>query len=329
MDVNGNPTGRGKKPSSGGPNIDFYLDSLGRHSSSFSFKEPLGSPQGRPGKGGKMDLNFKWIFLPFAALILLFIVWNMGFAVIPVGHVGIVDTFGVVSAEPQPPGFYLKMPWTRYVPMSIMSKQIEENADTPTNEGLNVGLDVSIVYRIDPAVAPQIYKTIGLSYEDVIIRPTFRSAIRDTTAKNDAKSLYTSGRGIMASEIVDQITPKLKERGIIVESVMLRALKLPASVQAGVEAKLVAEQDSQRMQFILQKETQEADRKKIEAEGIARAQAIIDKTLTGQYLKYLWIQSLDKHQNVIYVPIDNGGFPLIKNVDLNMPEDYSAATNNS
>jgi len=236
-------------------------------------------------------------------------------AIVPAGHVGVLNTFGVVSEYELQSGLHFKLPWQEVVLFSIKTNELKETADTPSDEGLTVTLEVSILYRIDGTKAGEIFKTVGTNYEQVIIEPTFRSIVRGVTAEYDAKSLYTSQREIVASKIADQLRPKLKERGILIESVLLRSVTLPAQVRNSIERKLVADQEAQQMDFVLAKEQKEADRKVIEAKGIAEAQVIIDKSLTPQYLSWYWISHLADYNAVTYIPVGSNGMPLFKDVD--------------
>ncbi|MEK6958688.1 MAG: SPFH domain-containing protein, partial [archaeon] len=138
---------------------------------------------------------------------------------------------------------------------------------------------------------------------------------REEIAKYETKDLYSSKRSFLAEEITNQITPILMQRGLIVENVLLRNLTLPDQVRTAIETKLQAEQQSQQMEFVLTKERQEAERKVIEAEGIKKSQEIINKTLTKEYLQYLWISKINDNQHVFYVPIDSQGVTLFRNVD--------------
>ncbi|MFN7991606.1 MAG: prohibitin family protein [Candidatus Micrarchaeia archaeon] len=258
------------------------------------------------------------VFGVFGLVFLIIIAVLIGllfFTVVPAGHVGVRDELGVVSDDPIKPGLIFKVPWQDIVPMTVMTQQLEETAETPTAEGLTVDLDTSILYHIEPDAAPSIYKSIGLDYETVVVVPTFRSAIRDISSKYDAKALYTSERGALADQIYNDIKGPLKDRGIVVEKVLLRAVRLPDRVKTGIEQKLVAEQDSQRMEFVLDKEKKEAQRKVIEAGGIADSQKIIAESLSPEFLQWYWINGLKDQRSVIYVPIGNNGLPLFKDVD--------------
>ncbi len=256
-----------------------------------------------------------WIFGLVGLIIIGIIVGLLFFTVVPAGTVGVKDDLGVVSDQAMRPGLVFKTPWQSIVPMSVMTQQIQETAETPTSEGLTVELDASILYHIEPDRAPDVYKNLGMDYQDVVVVPTFRSAIRDISSKYDAKALYTAERGQLGSRILDDIKPALAERGIVIENVLLRAVRLPQKVKDGIEAKLVAEQQAQQMEFVLDKEKKEAERKVIEAQGISDSQKIIAGSLTDPYIQWYWINSLKSQNSVIYVPVGSNGMPLFKNVD--------------
>jgi regulator of protease activity HflC (stomatin/prohibitin superfamily) len=236
-------------------------------------------------------------------------------AFVGAGNVGVQDTFGSVSDNVLYPGISLKFPFTSVVNITTKTVEIKEEASTPSNEGLMVGLHMSVLYRVDPSKAVQIYKTVGMDYQNVVVAPTLRSAIREVTAKYEAKALYSGQRDALANEIQQQIEPTLASRGIIIEKVLLRELVIPDQVKNAIEAKLKSEQEAQQMEFVLQKETKEAQRKIIEAGGIRDSQDIINRTLTQAYLQYLWISKLNENPNIIYVPIDSQGLTLFRNVD--------------
>ncbi|MFH1447981.1 MAG: prohibitin family protein [Candidatus Micrarchaeota archaeon] len=276
----------------------------------------------------------KWMVntILFAAVIVILLSVFQGafIASIPAGHVGVMyDSFaGGVQAAEWPEGLHIKMPWqsitmysirTQDYTMSIVQGEGDvENADSIdalTKEGLTVKLDMTVLYKVVPDKASDIHQTIGIEYRTVVIRPTIRTAIRDVAAKYDAKDIYSSNRQAIANEINGRLKAEFNEKGIILETVLLRNVILPQKVASAIEEKLEAEQQAQRMVFILDKETQEAERKKIEAGGIAAAQKIIDSTLTTQYLTRYWIENLDKHQDVIYVPVGENGMPIFKKVE--------------
>ncbi len=234
--------------------------------------------------------------------------------VVPAGYVGVVDFFGRVSPRPLSSGLNLVNPLAKVAKISVRTQETMEIMPVPSKEGLTINLDLSILYRIDPDRAVQIYKTIGPYYKDIVVIPQFRAAARGITVLNEAKALYTSEREMLAQAILSSLKAILAERGIILESVLLRGMKLPATLGQAIEQKLRAEQDAERMKFILQKETQEAERKRVEAKGIRDAQEIIAESLTEQYLHYLWINTLNQNPNVIYVATE-ANMPMFRAVN--------------
>lgn len=234
--------------------------------------------------------------------------------VVPAGYVGIVDFFGWVSPRPLSSGINFVNPLAKVINFSVRTREDKETMNVPSKEGLNVALDVSVLYKLDSAKAVEVYKTIGPYYQDVILVPQYRAAARGVTVAHEAKALYTSEREMLAQAIFDSLQNLIGDRGVIIERVLLRAINLPPTVSGAIEQKLKAEQDAERMKFILQRETQEAERKRIEAAGIRDAQGIINQSLTSQYLHYLWINTLNENPNVIYVATE-ANMPLFRAID--------------
>jgi len=232
------------------------------------------------------------------------------------GCVGVYDLFGDVSDDELNPGLHFKNPFAHIEIMSVKTLEIKETSEVPSKEGLIVRLETSILYKIKPNEASDIYQKLGSYYSNVVIIPNLRSTIREITSQFEAKALYTSARQNITQEIYNSLLPILDERGIILKNVLLRDLGIPATVTTAIEQKLKAEQESEQMKFILEKETQEAERKRIEARGIADSQNIIDESLTSEYLQWYWISHLADHNSVIYVPIGENGMPLFKDVSL-------------
>jgi regulator of protease activity HflC (stomatin/prohibitin superfamily) len=162
--------------------------------------------------------------------------------------------------------------------------------------------------------ASDIYQTVGITYVNVLVRPKIREAIRSVVAKYEAKTIYSEDREKVQIEIQQAIEQDLTSRGIVVEKVLLRNVGLPEKVQNAIESKLEAEQQSQQMEFVLSKEIKEAERKRVEASGIADANKIISDSLTEKYIQWYWVSNLDKHNDVIYVPIGSDGIPLMKTI---------------
>jgi prohibitin 1 len=239
--------------------------------------------------------------------------------VIPAGHVGVVDFFGTVSRNTLKPGINFVNPLARVIRMSIKTQELKEVSNVPSQEGLTVNLEVSVLYHLDPEKAADVYKTVGPVYQEVLLIPQFRSVIRTVTSSYEAKALYTSLREKLANNIKSDLEALVAPRGIIIESTPLRNITLPQRVADAIEEKLSAEQESQRMQFVLQKEKQEADRKRIEAQGIADYQRTVSQGLNELLLRWKGIEATEKLANSanskIVVIGGKDGMPLIMNAE--------------
>ncbi len=251
-------------------------------------------------------------FLGLSGLIILM----RAIAIVPAGQLGIVDQFGTVSNQPLESGIHLKNPLAKVVLLSTQTQELKETTETPSQDGLIVTADVSVLYRLDPAKATQVYKTLGTEYAQVVLVPQFRSAIRSATAKYPSQALYTSKREAVAQELQQEIGQSLSDRGIFVETTLLRNVTLPKKLQDSVQEKLQAEQDSQRMEFVLQKEKKEAERKRIEAQGIADSQRIISQGLTDKVLQFRQIEATEKlaqsqNSKVVIVGGESKTLPLL------------------
>ena len=237
--------------------------------------------------------------------------------VIPAGNVGVVDFFGNVSKLTLKPGINLVNPFARVIKMSIKTQEIKEATSVPTKEGLSLSLEVSLLYHLDPEKAADVYKTVGPVYSEILLVPQFRSIIRTVTAQYEAKSLYTSEREMLAAGIKTELEKVVNSRGILIENTPLRNIQLPPRVADAIEEKLRAEQESQRMQFVLEKERLEADRKRIEGQGIADFQKIVSQGLNKELLQWKGIEAteqLAKSENAKMVIVGGrDGLPLILN----------------
>ncbi len=237
-------------------------------------------------------------------------------AMIPAGHVGVKDFFGYVSPTTLSPGLRIVVPFTRVVNMSIQTQEFMEVADTPSKEGLIINLDVSLLYRLDPNKAVDIYKTVGSNYKDIVVQPQLRSAIREVTASYEAKAMYSVERERIANEIMSLYVKLTKDRGIITDQVLLRKIGLPNTLAAAIQEKLKREQESEQMKFVLQKEQQEAERKRIEAKGISDFQEIVSKGISSQLLEWKGIEATEKlaaspNTKIVVIGNPKNGLPLI------------------
>jgi len=236
--------------------------------------------------------------------------------VVPAGHVGVVDFFGSVSPSSLKAGINLRNPLARIVKMSVKTEEIKDVMDVPSKEGLTVQLEVSALYHLNPDRAPEVYKTIGPNYVEVILQPQFRSVARGVTAGYDARALYTSVREVLAQTILTDLQRLVEPRGITVEATPLRKVGLPPGLTQAIEEKLRAEQESQRMEFVLLKEKQEAERKRIEAQGISDFQNIVTKGISEPLLRWKGIEATEKiaqsaNAKVVIIGAGKDGLPLI------------------
>lgn len=257
-------------------------------------------------------------FKIFLASGIVFIVLSLGqcFTVIPAGHVGVVDFFGIVSDNTLKSGINFVNPLAKVIKFSIKTQEIKEDMDVPSKEGLTVGLEISVLFHLNPEKASLVYKTIGENYSQIILIPNFRSVCRGVTASYEAKALYTSEREQLAQLIRDELSNVVRERGITIESTPLRKVILPEGLSKAIEAKLQAEQESQRMQFILQKEEQEAQRKRIEAKGIADFQDIVTRGISEPLLRWKGIEATEKlaqsnNTKIVIIGAGKDGLPII------------------
>jgi len=261
------------------------------------------------------DSPLRRLPLVLGAFALLLVV-SSALVVVPAGHVGVVDFFGDVSPNTLKSGIRLVNPLARVVTMSVQTQEIKESMDVPSKEGLSMRIDLSALYHLDPERAADIYRTVGENYVAVLLVPQVRSISRGVTAGYDARSLYTSQRDQLAEAIAHGLRERVQPRGIVVESTPLRGLDLPKGLTASIEEKLRSEQESQRMEFVIQREKQEAERKRIEAGGIADFQRIVSEGISEPLLRWRGIEATNKlaesaNAKVVVIGAGKDGLPLI------------------
>lgn len=239
------------------------------------------------------------------------------FSQVPAGHVGVIDFFGIVSTRTLPAGINLVNPMARVVKFSIQTKEQKEAMQVLSREGLTIGLEISALYRLNPDSAASVYRTVaGGDYENIILKPQFRSISRSVTAGFQASALYSSERERLSATIQDELAKMIAPRGVFIESTPLRNVSLPVQLTEAIEQKQRADQESQRMEFILTKEKQEADRKRIEAQGIADFQTIVSSGISDQLLRWKGVEATEKLANspntkVIIIGSGKDGLPVI------------------
>ena len=239
------------------------------------------------------------------------------FTQVPAGHVGVIDFFGVVSARTLPSGINLVNPLARVIKFSIQNTEHKETMEVLSSEGLTIGLEISALYRLDPDSAARVYQTVaGGDYESNILIPQFRSISRAVTASFQAGALYSTQRDRLGMAIKEDLAKIVAPRGVIIETTPLRNVALPVQLTEAIEQKQKADQESQRMEFILTKEKQEADRKRIEAKGIADFQTIVAAGISEQLLRWKGIEATEKlatspNAKVIVIGAGKDGLPII------------------
>jgi prohibitin 1 len=253
--------------------------------------------------------------LGVAGLIILVLLLN-SIVKVPTGAVSVLTLFGRVTSEVLPEGIHMINPLKASNELSIRTQEVKESASVPSSEGLVMNLDTSLIYHINPEKAADLYQKVGPNYAMVLIEPNLRAAIRESTASHTANALYTGEREMVAKQIFDSLTSHLGQRGIFVENVLLRDIQLPLTLKASIEAKQQAEQEALAMNFRLQKETQEAQRKRIEAAGIRDFQQIVAQGISPALLEWKGIEATETlaksgNSKVVVIGNNKNGLPLI------------------
>jgi prohibitin 1 len=249
-----------------------------------------------------------------AIAVFLLLLWSV--TSIPTGNVGVLTLFGRVTGETLSEGMHLINPLKSVQKLSVQTQSVKESANVPSNEGLILALDTSLLFHLDKNKAAYVFQTVGDNYAEKIVEPTLRAAIRAATSAHTANALYTNARELVQQQIQDELATQLAPRGVVVEAVLLRDVQLPAMLKSSIEAKQQAEQDALRMSFILQKEKQEAERKRIEAQGIADFQKIVAQGISPQLLEWKGIEATEKlagsaNSKVVIVGNSKNGLPLV------------------
>jgi regulator of protease activity HflC (stomatin/prohibitin superfamily) len=264
--------------------------------------------------------------------------------IVPAGHVGVQVLFGHVQPVALTEGIQLINPLVDVIEMTVrtetytMSATSREGAvggddsiQALSSDGLLMPLDITIAYRLVGSDAPRVYRDIGTDYVDKIIRPASRTAVREAIAGFTAQEAYSTKREALPQKMHDLLTTRMGSllgqrddfkgaTGFIVDQVMLRKIQLPDKVKDAIEAKLEAAQQAEQMQFVLEKERQEAERKRIEAKGVSDFQNIVSQSINANLLQWKGIeatQTLASSSNAKVVVIGAGrnGLPVILNMD--------------
>ena len=264
--------------------------------------------------------SFLNIVVTVGVVLIILLLFASPFVVIPSGWVGVKMTLGKVSDEELHPGLHFIVPVVqKVVKMSTRTRAYDlvgQNAiEALSKDGLTVRIELTALYRIKPERASDIFVKYGLRYEDSIIKPVIRSAVRDVIAELESAKVYTE-RSFIRQELEKVVSRKLEKRFIILDEILLRDIKLPPKVVEAIEQKRRAYEEAERMKFLVEKEKLEAERKRIEARGIADANRIIAGSLTKEYLMWKFIENIQeyaKSQNntIVVFPYDSKLIPII------------------
>nr|WP_294933764.1 prohibitin family protein [uncultured Flavobacterium sp.] len=271
--------------------------------------------------------RFSAILRNIGIVIVLLGAFTSIFKQINAGQVGVKALYGKVQPDILESGLHVVNPLldittfdiqTQNYTMSAIhdegSKEGDDAIRVLSNDGLEVVIDLTVLYRISPEDAPKIFKQIGENYADKIVRPVTRTRIRDNAVYYDAVALYSTKRNEFQQRIYKSIEDDFRKRGLVLEQLLIRNINLPASVKTTIESKINAEQEAQKMQFVLQKEKQEAERKRVEAQGIADYQRIISLGLTDKQLQYEQIKAqkeIATSNNAKIIFMGKGSAPVI------------------
>jgi regulator of protease activity HflC (stomatin/prohibitin superfamily) len=271
--------------------------------------------------------KFSNLFKILGFVVILIGLLSSAFKQIDAGKVGVKSLFGNVQSDVLESGLHMVNPLidittfdiqTQNYTMSVIHDEGAKEGDDAirvlSNDGLEVIIDLTVLYRVLPNEAPKILKGIGENYTDKIVRPVTRTRIRDNAVYYDAVALYSSKRAEFQQRIFKTIEADFKSRGLVLEQLLIRNINLPTSVKTTIESKINAEQEAQKMIFVLQKEKQEAERKRVEAQGIADYQKIISSGLTDKQLQYEQIKAqkeIATSSNAKIIFMGKGSAPVI------------------
>ncbi|MDP4220814.1 MAG: prohibitin family protein [Bacteroidota bacterium] len=271
---------------------------------------------------------FGIIFRVAIGVAIVFLVLSTA-TVVPAGNVGVQILYGNVQPDALENGFHVINPLYEIKPMDVRTQAYTMSAthnegqvkgddaiEVLTSDGLTLKLEITVQYRLLPSAAAMVYRTIGEDYTDKIVRPEIRSALRDKAVNYVSTDLYSIKREDFVTKVTALLEEGFKKRGLVLEGMLLRDVSLPQSVQQSINAKISAQQDAQKMEFVLQKEKQEADRKRIEAQGIQDFQKIVAQGLSREILELKGIEATQKlaespNAKIVVIGNPKNGLPLV------------------
>lgn len=277
----------------------------------------------------------KWIVGIFVGIaVVIFLLLTQVLTTVDAGYIGVQKLFGaVMDGYEIEEGLHFKHPLSEVIMVSYKTESYtmtvtegegakpgDDRIEAITNDGLTVWIDVTVMYQVDKTKASWIVRNRRYSniseYEHRYIRPSIRSSVREAISTFKSDDMYAHMRAEVSNAILDVLRDKLNKHGANVVSIEVRNIGLPQQLRNSIEQKLTAQQDMERMDFVLKKEEKEAERKRIEADGIKDKQRIINETLSQQYLNWFWMSKLEKlgegsEKQIYYVPINpSSGMPM-------------------
>jgi regulator of protease activity HflC (stomatin/prohibitin superfamily) len=249
------------------------------------------------------------------ALLAVTLIVTFGCRIVEDGEVGISKSFGEIKDTPLDTGIYMIFPVVRGVSVwSTKLREAKETAQVPSSEGMMVGLDTTVLWRIPGEAAPELRQTVHGSITETLLIPYLRNGIRDVASGYEVKAIYSDkGRKEIAAQLLAYMQQKLEPKGLEIQDVLLRDVVLPDKFRAAIEAKLNAEQIVAQKQFEVEQAKWDAQKEIERAKGAAESQRIIDATLTDEYLHYLWIMGISD-KDTVYVATE-AALPIFKRID--------------
>ncbi len=263
---------------------------------------------------------FKGIVPAVVVLIILLFIIASPLVIVPSGYVGVKLTLGKAEKDELLPGLHFIVPYVqKVIKMSVRTHSYDLRGqraiEALSKDGLTIRIELTVLYKIKPDKAAEIFVEYGLEYEDKIIKPVIRSAVRDVIAMLDSSQVYQE-RDLIRQKLVEKVSKELDKRFIILDEILVRDIKLPPKVVEAIEQKRRAFEEMQKMKFVVEREKLEAERKRVEAKGIADANRIIAGSLTREYLQWKFIENIKSYaegdnNTVILLPYDTNLAPII------------------
>lgn len=269
----------------------------------------------------------RWAAIPLSVGLLLLVASTC--RTVGSGQVGVPVVFGKVGSTFLTEGLHFVNPVISVKQMSVRTEEYtmsgrpqegkvqgDDAISTKSSDGATLVMDITIWYRLLPSEAPTVYRTLGPNYAEKIVRPAVRTAIREAAKEYTALGAFSTDRDALTAAVEERVNVALEPRGILLEKANIRQIELPQRILTAINDKLAAEQAAQAMEFVLQKETQQAEVRRVEARGLADAQRIINESLTNEYLQWKYVESLQDlvssgNSTVVVLPFDQALVPLL------------------